>query len=311
MADVNVIFLLSVLIVSIGYTFKKINILKETDGETIARIIFNITLPAVIFKFATTIQFDLTLILLPLVGIAFGFLIAFIAYLLFRKEPSRLKGAMIISTMGFSVGNFFFPLVEGIWGPLGMQYITFFDLGNAFTLFVTCYLISTISSPKIQEESIKIEYKFMFKRVVRSGPLLSYFVALIFNFSGIIIPSFISDLIDIIAQANTALAWLLLGIFLHFKFKRNEWLSIIKVLILRYSIGLLIGLCLFFFLPQNVFNHYFRIIICLSLILPLGLSVITFSVENGHDQRFVSMIANLTILISFGLIWILILILNG
>ena len=106
MADVNVIFLLSILIVVIGFIFKKLKILKETDGDTIARIIFNVTLPAVILKFAITIQFELTLILLPLMGILFGFLIAFVAFLIFRKEPSKLKGVMIMTTMGFSVGNF-------------------------------------------------------------------------------------------------------------------------------------------------------------------------------------------------------------
>ena len=311
MTNVNVVFLLSIIIVAIGFTFKKLKVLKETDGETISRIIFNVTLPAVILKFATTIQFNFALIVLPLVGILFGFLIAFIAFLIFRKEPSKLKGVMIMTTMGFSVGNFFFPLVESIWGQLGMQYIALFDLGNAFTLFITCYLISVLYSPKFQEDSLKIDYKFMLKRVIRSGPLLSYFVAIIINISGVGIPSFFTELIDILARANTALAWLLLGVFLTFKFDRKEWISIVKVLVVRYSVGLLVGLCLFFFLPQVIFNSLFRIIICLALILPMGLSVIIFSVENGHDQKFATMIANLTILISFGLIWVLIIILNG
>ncbi len=311
MADVNVIFLLSILIVVIGFTFKKLKILKEKDGDTISRIIFNVTLPAVILKIATTIQFDFTLILLPLMGIFFGFLIAFVAFLIFRKEPSKLKGVMIMTTMGFSVGNFFFPLVEGIWGQLGMQYVALFDLGNAFTLFVTCYLLSVIYSPQNQDNSVKINYKIILKRVIRSGPLLSYFVAILINVSGFIIPIFFSELIDILARANTALAWLLLGVFLHFKFNKKEWFSIIKVLVIRYSVGLMVGLCLFFFLPQSIFNPLFRLIICLSLILPMGLSVIIFSVENGHNQKFATMIANLTILISFGLIWVLIIVLNG
>jgi len=311
MTDVNVIFLLSISIVVIGYLVKKFKILNEIDGDTVAKIIFNITLPAVILKFATTIQFDFKLILLPIIGIFFGFLIAFIAFIIFRKEPSRLKGVMIMTTMGFSVGNFFFPLVEGIWGSLGMQYIALFDMGNAFTLFITCYLISTIYSPKNQELSVKINYKFMLKRIIKSAPILSYFVAIIFNFSGIGIPTFFSELVNILAKANTALAWLLLGIFLHFKFNRKEWISIIKVLVVRYGLGLVVGLSLFFFLPNSIFSPLFKIIISLSLILPLGLSVITFAVENGQDQKFVTMVANLTIMISFGLIWVLIVILNG
>ncbi|MHA1471621.1 MAG: AEC family transporter [Promethearchaeota archaeon] len=311
MTDVNVIFSFSIIIVGIGYLVKKLNLLKEKDGDSIARIIFNVTLPAVILKFTTTIQFDLTLILLPIIGITYGLVMAVLASLLFRNSPSQIKGAMIMTSIGFSVANFFFPLVEGIWGQTGMQYVALFDAGNAITIFVTCYTMATIYSPKKQEIATKINGKFILKRLFTSIPLLSYIVAIIINLSGILMPSFFSELIDILARANTALALLLLGVFLHFKFKKEEWISIIKVLTLRYGMGLIAGLTLFFLLPPNIFNPLLRLIICLSLILPVGLSAIPFSVENGYDQKFVTMLTNLTILISFGLIWVLILVLNG
>ena len=310
MTDVNVIFLTSILIDGIGYLVKKLKILKETDGETIAKIIFNVTLPAVILKFTTTIQFELSLVILPFISIAFGIIMALLGIVIFRNHPIHIKGAMIMTMVGFNVANFFFPLVEGIWGQEGMQYIALVDAGNAFTIFVLCYILSTIFSPKNQEDAVKINTKFVLNRLIRSAPLLSYIVAIVINLSGIIIPSFFSDLIDVIARANTALALLLLGIFLHLKFGKSEWASIIKVLVIRYSIGLLVGLSLFFLLPPSIFNPLFRIIICLSLILPVGLAVIPFSVENGYDQKLVTMVVNLTIIISFGLIWVLILVLK-
>ena len=311
MTNVNEIFLLSISIVAIGYLVKKLNILKESDGDTIAKIIFNITLPAVILQVTTTIQFELSLVLLPLISVVFGFFMTFLALLVFRKHPSNIKGAMIMTMIGFNVANFFFPIVEGIWGQSGMQYIALFDAGNAFTIFIICYIMSTIYSPKNQENVVKINVKYILKRVVRSAPILSYIIALIINFSGLVIPSFFSELLDILARANSALALLLLGVFLHFKFGKAEWISILKVLVLRYGVGLLVGLALFFLLPPSTFNHLFRIIICLALILPVGLAVIPFSVENGYDQKLVTMAVNLTIIISFGLIWVLILVLNG
>lgn len=311
MADVNVVFLISITIIVIGYLIKKVKVLKESDGDTIAKIIFNITLPAVIFKFTATIQFDFSLALLPFISISFGFMMAFVAILAFRKDPSFLKGAMIMTTVGFNIANFFFPLVEGIWGQAGMQYIILVDAGNGFTIFVLCYILATIYSPNNQNLKMKINYKFILRRLLKSTPLISYIIALILNFAGVVFPSLISDLIDLIARANSALALLLLGIFLQFKFSKSEWISIIKVLALRYMIGLITGLSLFFLLPSNIFNFLFRIIICLSLILPVGLAVIPFSVENGYDKKLVTITVNLTILISFGLIWILILLLNG
>jgi len=104
---------------------------------------------------------------------------------------------------------------------------------------------------------------------------------------------------------------LLLGIYLNFKFERSEWNTIIKVLLIRYSIGLSTGLLLFILLPSNQFEFLFRIIIAISLILPIGLAVIPFAVEFDYNQNLITIISNLTIIISFVLIWILIILLSG
>lgn len=311
MADVNIVFLLSIAIISIGYLIKRLKIIEEKDGNIIAKIIFNITLPAVILKITSTLNFEFSLILLPIINISFGIIMASIGLLLFRNEPKNIKGLMIMAVIGFNVAHFSFPLIDGIWGEEGMQYIALIDAGNAFTIFVLCYIISSIFSPKNQDEGKKVNLKYVAQRLIKSAPLMSYFIALTINFSGIILPNFITDLLDIFARANTALSLLLLGIFLNFKFERTEWMAIFKVLIIRYLIGLGVGLSLFFFLPSLHFSHLFRIIVTISLILPIGLAVIPFSVEFEYNQRLVTILVNLSIIISFALMWILIIILDG
>ncbi len=311
MADVNYIFFLSLIIIIIGYVVKKLKILTEENGKVVAKVIFNITLPAVILKVTSKIEFNLTLILLPLVTIIFGFFMAMIGLILFRRYQRDKKGLILMSLIGFNVAHFSFPLIEGIWGDEGMQYIALIDAGNAFTIFVLCYIIGSIFSPNNNTEDLGIDFKDIGKRLLKSTPLMSYILALFINFSeiGPNIPMFFWDLLDIIARANTALSLLLLGIYLNFKFERTEWATIIKVLIIRYSLGLLVGLLLFFFLPSDQFNLLFRIILTISLIFPIGLAVIPFSIEFEYDQKLVSMIANLTIIISFAMVWILIILL--
>ena len=311
MADANIVFLLSITIISIGYLIKRLKIIEEKDGNIIAKIIFNVTLPAVILKITSSLNFQLSLILLPIINISFGILMAIIGLILFRNQPKNIKGLMIMTVIGFNVAHFSFPLIEGIWGDQGLQIIALIDAGNAFTIFVLCYIVSSIFSPKNQEEGKKINLRYVLKRLVKSAPLMSYFIALTINFSGITLPSFIMDLLDIIARANTALSLLLLGIFLNFKFERTEWISILKVLIIRYLFGLGVGLSLFFLLPPAHFDHLFRIIVTISLILPIGLAVIPFSVEFEYNQRLVTILVNFTIIISFALMWILIIILDG
>ena len=311
MADVNYFFFLSLIIIALGYAIKRLNIITEENGKIVAKVIFNVTLPAVILNVMSTIEFSLPLILLPLTNVIFGLGMFAIGLILFKNRPRKIKGLVLMTLIGFNVAHFSFPLVEGIWGASGMQYIAFVDLGNAFTIFVVCYLVGSVFSSNINADQITIEVKQIAKRLLKSAPLLSYILALVLNFSGIILPLFFTDLISILARANTALSLLLLGIYLNFKFEKAEWNIILKVLFVRYSLGLCIGISLFFFLPFEQFNHLFRIILAISLILPVGLAVIPFSVEFEFDQKLTSIIVNLTIVISFILIWILILFLNG
>jgi len=257
------------------------------------------------------LDFDFSLIFLPIINILFGVLMALLGFILFRKYPTKIKGLMMMTLIGFNVAHFTFPIVEGIWGQQGMQFIAFIDAGNAITIFVLCYIVSSIYSPKNYQGGKKGDFKYVGIRILKSAPLMSYFIALIINFSGIILPIFVTDLIDLIARANSALSLLLLGIFLSFKFEKAEWISIIKVLLIRYLCGLCIGLLLFFILPVNQFSHLFRTILTISLVLPIGLAVIPFSVEFDYNQRIVTILVNLSIIISFILLWVLILILDG
>ena len=311
MADVNTTFILTLCIIAIGYGLKRIHVLKEENGVVISKLIFNITLPATILKFTSTVEIELSFILLPLITISFSCIMAALGLFMFKKYSRGLKGTLIMTMIGFNIANFSFPLVEGIWGASGMQFITLIDAGNAFSIFVLCYLLGSIFSPKNQAEDTSINAKYILNRLVRSVPLISYIIALTINFSGIVLPSLLTDLIDILARANSALVLLLIGVFLNFKFERREWLNILKVLILRYGMGLLAGILIFNLLPQDQFSFLFRIIITISLILPVGLAVIPFSVEFDFDQKLITMLVNLSMIISFVLLWILVLFLNG
>ncbi|MCK4281358.1 MAG: AEC family transporter, partial [Candidatus Lokiarchaeota archaeon] len=261
MADVNYTFLLSLTIILIGFILKKANIIKEENGKIIAKIIFNVTLPAIILKVTSTIEFNLSLSLIPLIHIIFGLGMLGIALILFRNYPRNIKGLILMTVIGFNVVHLAFPLVEGIWGEEGLQYIVLVDAGNALTVFLFCYIVGCIFSPALNNEEKNVDFKHVAKRLLKSAPLISYVIALTINFSGIIIPIFITDILDIFARANTALTLLLLGIYLSFKFEKAEWNVILKVLIIRYLIGLSIGLSLFFFLPIDQFPHLYRVVI--------------------------------------------------
>jgi hypothetical protein len=112
---------------------------------------------------------------------------------------------------------------------------------------------------------------------------------------------------DILGRANSALTLLLLGIFLNFHFEKSKWKNILKILGIRYLFGLVIGISLFFLLP---FNLLYRGILSIALILPIGLAMIPYAVEFEYDEELMGMAINLSLVISFVLMWLLILILG-
>jgi len=308
MTNVNYIFLLSLTIIAIGYVLKKLNIISEENGKTVAKVVFNVTLPALILNVIISIDITPSLGLITLISIIYCIPILLLAFILFKNYPREIKGLIFMAIIGFNVGHFAYPLIEGIWNEEGLKYIAMFDIGNALVIFVICYILGLIYSPKNDFQDKKELVKTILLKLLKSAPLMSYFIALILNFLNIQFPLFVSDLLDILSRANMALTLLLLGIFLNFKFEKTQWKNIIKVLVIRYSFGLVIGLILFFTLP---FDQLYRGILAIALILPIGLAIIPFTVEFEYsEQKFAGTVANLTIVISFILVWLMILLLG-
>lgn len=307
MTDVNYIFLLSLTIIVIGYILKKLNIISEENGKTIAKVVFNVTLPALILNVIISIEITPSLGLITLISILYCIPILVLAFTLFRNYPKEIKGLIFMAVIGFNVGHFAYPLIEGIWNEEGLKYIAMFDIGNAMVIFIICYILGLIYSPNNEFQDKKELAKNILFKLLKSAPLMSYIIAIILNFLNIGFPIFVLDLLDVLSRANMALTLLLLGIFLNFKYEKSQWKNAFIVLIIRYSFGLVIGLMLFFLLP---FDQLYRGILAIALILPIGLAVIPFTVEFGYNERFAGMVANLTIIISFVLLWVVIILLG-
>lgn len=289
-------FFISVIIIAIGYVLKKGHIIKETDGEALSRIVFNITLPALIIATFSDIKLDSSLFLLILIGFLYGIVAALIAMFVFRKESRKTKGMLGMMVPGFNIGLFAYPLVEGIWGQRGLAYFGMFDVGNALIVFGISYLIGSYFSG----EDIKLDVKQVARKLFRSIPLVTYLTVFAINLVGLRLPDGVLGIAATISKANMPLSLLLLGIYLNFSFEKRYRINIWKVLGLRYVVGLLLGILGFYLLP---FENMFKYTLLIGFILPMGVSVLAYSVEFKYDQKFVGMVSNLTILISFVLIW--------
>ncbi|WP_139892859.1 AEC family transporter [Bacillus sp. D386] len=291
-------FLYIVIIIALGYLLKRTGILKESDGEVISRIIFNITLPSLVIVSLQTSTITVSLLGITLIVILYGILSTIVAYFVFRNETREIKGTFMMLASGYNVGLFAFPLVEAFWGTEGLLYFGMFDVGNSFIVFGLAYIVGSYFS----ENGMKLEGRAILMKFGKSIPLMTYIVMSVLNFGHIQLPSALLEVATIISKANMPLALLLLGIYLKFSFKKQYIRPIIKYLSFRYGFALLVGISLYFVLPVD---DMFKYTILLGLVLPIGLAVIPYAHEFKYrTTMMIGTVSNLCILISMILMYL-------
>lgn len=298
-AGINNQFFLSILIIALGYAFKRLKLIQEEDGDSVSRIIFNITLPALIIYSFSSMKLNMSLGLLTILGLVYGLLMSVLGIFAFKREPKNIRGALTMVIPGLNIGLFAYPLVQSLWGNEGLKYFGMFDMGNSITMFVFCYLLAAYYSPN----GTKIDGKKIWKALLTSVPLMCYLIVLAVNILGIQIPSPIFNVTGILSKANMPLSLLLLGIYLNFSFEKTYLKYMLKILLYRYSIGLIVGIALFLFLPYDLL---FRHTLLIGFSLPIGMAVIPYAVQFHYDKKFVGTLCNTTIVISFFLIWMIV-----
>ncbi len=307
MSALNSQFLISLALILTGYFCKRISLVTEKDGEIISRLILNITLPALVLVTFSSIDISLSLSLLPFLCIISGLLISGMAFFIFKNSPAPFKGILMASSCGFNIGLFAYPLIEGIFGVEGLQYIAMFDMGNAVLIFGLSYSYACYYAPG----AAAVNYREIAARLLKFFPLLSYLLALGISISGLQLPVLISGFLAPIAGANSFLALFLLGVYLNFTLSPKHWQYILKLLSLRYVFGLAAGITVYcLLLPYETFNQVFKSIALMGFILPVGMSVVPYAIQFNYDKKLTGAIVNISNIISFFLIWVLLALTN-
>src|SRR5699024_6807703 len=118
---------------------------------------------------------DLSLSILPIMMIIYGILAKIIVVWLFINYDNQIRGATGMMMASLNIGLFAYPLVEAIWSQTGMIYFGMPDIGGAIIMFgVTYFYVSNFSS-----ERDKLVFKYIGKSLLKSVPLMTYFIMLI------------------------------------------------------------------------------------------------------------------------------------
>lgn len=297
MEQVNLAFITTLAFIFTGFLLKTGGIIKEQEGKILSRLLMHTTFPALMIVSTIRIDLNFQLFLIPLFAIGISAIMLTIAFFLFKKEKNSIRGVLTMGSGGWNVGLFGFPLIESIWGSKALLFAIMYDIGNTFLAFGVLYPIGNHFSEVPSSGKLN-----MLKKVLLLPPVLGMIMGLTLNASNIPLPNILEDVLTTLAKANKPLVLLLLGIYLSFNLDKNQFKGILKVLFIRYGIGLLTILAIYILFPKSLMSS----VLIALVILPVGMSVLLFSDELGFDAKIAGTLANLSLLLSFGLLWLVI-----
>lgn len=298
MNQTNSVFLITLGIATMGFLIKKFDFVTEKDGKSISKFLMHTTFPALMIVSTIRIDFKPALILSPLLCIALGSIMTLIGWFWFSSYPDRLRGMLTMACGGLNVGLFAFPIIEGIWGREGLVYVAMFDIGNTIITFGLVYSVGSYFA--VKEEGTSVEFKKVLRKVLQLPPLQAMFIGLTINALDIELPTVAYDFLDVLAKANKPLVLLLMGIYMSFTLEKSQVWAVVKVLSIRYGCGLLVAVLLYFLIPEP---SMFRSVLLVCVILPIGMTILPFADELNYDSRIAGVLVNVSLIISFLLMW--------
>jgi malate permease and related proteins len=307
MNQTNTVFITALSIIFLGYFLKKKNIITEEEGKIITKLLMHTTFPALMFVTMLRIHFEWNLLLLPLLSFLFSLITMATATYFFKDFPRKMKAILIMGSGGFNLGLFAYPLIEGIWGQAGMVYAAMFDFGNSFAVFGLVYGTGVFMSDKNQASSVTVNAKNALLKIITLLPFQAILVGVFFNLTAIPLPQILLDVLEVLAKGNKVVVLLIMGIYMNLFMSQTLFQKVAKVLSIRYFWGFLIGFLCYYFLPVE---QLYRNVLLIVIIIPVGMTIIPFSNELGYDTEVAGMLVNVSMLISFAMMWALILGLN-
>ena len=303
MHQANTVFLTTLVLVAIGFWLKKLDFITEKDGKVISKFLMHTTFPALLLVSTIKIKLEPQLFLIPLMTFIYGIVMLIIAWFVFKKNPNVLRGLLTMASSGFNSGLFAFPIIEGIWGRDALVYAIMFDIGNTFIVFGLTYTIGDYFSNR-GEQAVSI--KSILKKMLRLMPFQGLLLGLIINVLSIPVAPILMDCLDTLAKGNKPIVLLLMGIYLSFNFDINQVKNVGQSLLIRYVLGLGVVALLYYFMPHSVMQS----VLIFCAILPVGLTLLPFSDELNYDSKVAGLLVNVSFIISFALIWVLVLALD-
>lgn len=289
-----------VAIIILGYTLRKVGFFKEEDFKVLSKIVIKITLPAAIVSSFSGKEIDPSMLFLSLIGLGGGLIYMLLGYIVNRRYGKEQQAFAILNTAGYNIGNFALPFVQSFLGPMGVITTSLFDAGNSCICLGGAYSVASIV-----KDNSGFSIKRIFKALVKSVAFDCYVIMIVLNLANISLPSPVVSFADIIANANAFMAMFMIGVGFKLSGDKKQIGSIVRILVVRYSVALLLALGCYFLLPFSVEVRQALVILAFS---PIASAAPPFTEELKGDVGLSSAVNSISIVCSIIFIVLILLI---
>ena len=266
----------------IGYSLKRLNIVKPTDINALNNISIYLTLPCLVFIsiYSADLSNISQLALLPFINLFTTAILGTIIYYIckLKKINKKLAWTIILVTCSGNTAFVGYPVCYGVFGQTGLLTGIFSDMGSLI-IFLGLSIALTFSLGGSSKNS--------FKKILSFPLLWALILGLILNISSLPIGSVLENVVGYMGDATIPLIMISLGVSLNFK-GIKKYLNfaglgfLLKLIIypsIAFTIILLLGLK---GLEMNV--------ALLQAAMPSGMIVLTLVTEHKLDLNIASII---------------------
>lgn len=283
----------SILIIAIGYAFKRFGIFKQNDYKIAAVMSLNITLPAAIITSFATFERDSSLYAVVLLGLCCNLLMLGLAWFATRRREPAERVLPLFCLPGYVIGVFTLPYVGGILGPYAMIVTCMFDIGNSIMSAGGTYAF--VSSLLFKNAGERMTAVSLIKKLTATVPFDIYMAALLWSLLDMKVPEAVVGFIAPIASANYFVSMLMIGMMIDMSRLGRRMKEISAALALRYAAAALLSYLLYNFAP---FSLEIRQVLAVVVLSPISALASIFTEKCGGDYGTASLAGSISIMLS-------------
>ncbi|MBR4501619.1 MAG: AEC family transporter [Clostridia bacterium] len=282
-------------IILMGHILRRMNFFKKEDFAVLSKIVIRITLTCSIVNSFNGKSLDAAMLTMTLFGFGFGLSLAALAFFFSRRSSPGVRAFAVLNTTGVNIGNFVLPFAQSFLGAEAVMAVSLFDVGNSFFCLGGAYGLALA----VSRGEKRIDMRPVFSALSRSVPFITYLLMTMLCAFRLTLPRPLMEFTGIVGNANAFLAMLMLGVGFNISPDREKIGLIIRILSVRFSLGIGLSLLSWFVLPMPFSLKQALAILFLG---PIASAAPAFTEQMKGDHELSSAVNSLSIVISVLLI---------